>query len=299
MKHLICLILMLALLLSACTTVPQPETSATNPSEEATTPSEEATDPSEEVTEPSVEVTEPSVEVTEPSVEVTEPSVEVTEPSVEVTEPTEDPAHSEFYIPGVSVDDVVRYFNEVCLDAEFVISGNPNKLQKWRQPLRYIIHGTYTEKDLQVLEEFVSWLNQVKGFPGMHVVYDAPLANLNIHFCEFEEYIDLLGDNFYGTDGGVTFWYNGANEIYKGIIGYRVDTDQEVRNSVILEEIYNGLGPVNDTELRPDSVIYSGFSTPQSLTEIDELIIRLLYHPQMLYGMDAEECEAVIRQLYY
>jgi hypothetical protein len=29
---------------------------------------------------------------------------------------------------------------------------------------------------------------------------------------------------------------------------------------VILEEVYNGLGPVQDTALRPDSLIYSDFS---------------------------------------
>ena len=77
------------------------------------------------------------------------------------------------------------------------------------------------------------------------------------------------------------------------------DLDQEVRNSVILEEIFNGLGPVQDTDLREDSIAYSGYSIPQELTEIDELILKLLYHPDIVCGMNAQECEAVIRQLYY
>jgi hypothetical protein len=38
---------------------------------------------------------------------------------------------------------------------------------------------------------------------------------------------------------------------------------------------------------------------PQSMTEVDELILKLLYHPQIQCGMDAQQCEAVIRQLYY
>ena len=40
-------------------------------------------------------------------------------------------------------------------------------------------------------------------------------------------------------------------------------------------------------------------STPQSLTEIDELILRLLYHPDMLCSMNKEQCEQVIRSLYH
>ena len=41
------------------------------------------------------------------------------------------PLHSEFYIDDLSVEDVIAYFNEVCLDAEFVNEGNPNVVQKW------------------------------------------------------------------------------------------------------------------------------------------------------------------------
>ena len=89
------------------------------------------------------------------------------------------------------------------------------------------------------------------------------------------------------------------NQIYDAIICCRTDLNQVVRNSVILEEIYNGLGPVQDTVLREDSIIYSYYSEPQSLTEVDELILKLLYHPDIVCGMDATDCEAVIRQLYY
>jgi hypothetical protein len=68
---------------------------------------------------------------------------------------------------------------------------------------------------------------------------------------------------------------------------------------VILEELYNGLGPIQDTSLREDSIIYAGYSEPQALTEIDWLILQLLYHPDLQFGMDTEACAEVIRQLYY
>ena len=208
--------------------------------------------------------------------------------------------HSAFYISGVDVDDVILYFNEVCLQAEFVNYGDPSKLQRWEAPIRYICIGDSTETDRAVLQGFADWLNTVEGFPGMEETDEPAQANLQIHFCETEEeYLLLMGENFSGTDGGVTFWYDGMDVIYDEVIGYRMDVDQEIRCSVILEEIYNGLGSAADTDLREDSLIYSGFSAPQSLSAIDELIIRLLYHPQMQCGMDAEACEAVIRRLYY
>lgn len=216
----------------------------------------------------------------------------------ETPKPETETAHSSLYIEGVSTDDVIAYFNEVCLDAEFTSGGNASLVQKWTSPITYYIHGNPTEQDLSVLRGFVQWLNGMYGFPGMSEAADAPSATLTIHFCTIEELINILGDQYTNSDGGVTYWYEN-NAIYSGTICYRNEIDQEVRNSVILEEIFNGLGPVQDTWLRPDSIAYAGYSTPQSLTAVDELILKLLYHPDIHCGMNATECEAVIRSLYY
>lgn len=213
------------------------------------------------------------------------------------TEPTA-PPHSELYIPGLSVEDVILYFNEVCLDAEIVNGGDPSRIQKWEAPISYYIHGEPTGADLETLEAFVSFLNTLEGFPGMGETTDLYGANLDIHFCDQEEMLNVMGPGFTNMDGAVTFWYD-YDVIYDAVICYRTDLGQYLRNSVILEEIYNGLGPVQDTALRPDSIIYADYAEPQELTEIDELILRLLYHPEMECGMDASAAEEIIRKLYY
>ena len=258
------------------------------------------TEPAE--TEPSV-VTQPTEETapvadTEP---VTEPATEpVTEP---VTEPATEPAptepeHSDLYISGLSVEDVIRYFNEVCLDSEIINGGDPSFVQKWVVPIYYTVEGEYTEKDIAVLEDFAAWLNTVEGFPGIYQTNDPAVRNLRISFGDQQNMLNLMGSSFTNMDGAVTFWYN-YNCINRAIICYRTDITQHVRNSVILEEIYNGLGPIQDTRLRYDSIIYQEYSEPQALTEIDELILKLLYHPDIQPGMNAAQCEEVIRNLYY
>lgn len=235
---------------------------------------------------------------TQPEATTQAPTVETTQaPTEETTAPA--PAHSELYIPGLDVEDVITYFNEVCLDAEFSDGGDFTLLQKWTEPIVYTIKGDPTEEDLAALNNFTVWLNNYPGFPGIYEGPNPDYANLHLNFCSSEDMVDILGDNFYGMDGGVTFWYDGDNRIYHAVICYRNDIDQYLRNSVILEEIYNGLGPVQDTQLREDSIIYAEFSEPQALTQIDELILKLLYHPDMKCGMNAAACEAVIRQLYY
>jgi len=240
-----------------------------------------------------------TVESTQPSVETTYIPTEAIQ-QMTAPQPTEviEPMHSDLYIEGLAVEDVITYFNEVCLNAEFVNSGDPCVVQKWMIPISYSIFGDYTPEDISALSIFLDQLNGINGFPGIAQADDTQNANLRIHFCTQEELIRLLGENFTNVDGGVTFWYM-DDEIYDAIICCRTDLDQHLRNSVILEEIYNGLGPVQDTSLREDSIIFSGFSEPQELTPVDELILKLLYHPMMRCGMNAAECEAVIRELYY
>ena len=279
MKKLLFVSILCLLLLTACDWRSTPTETTAPATVETTLPP--ATEP---ITEATTEAT------TESTTEST------TEP---VTEPAETaPLHSPLYIPGLSVEDVILYFNEVCLDAEFVNGGDATRLQRWESTIYYQLYGDYTEEDLAVLTNFTAWLNTIEGFPGMEETQDPMLTNLRIHFCTQDEMIALLGDNFSYMDAGVTFWYMN-DEIYDAIICYRTDLNQYLRNSVILEEIYNGLGPVQDTELRPDSIIYSYYSEPQNLTEIDELLLKLLYHPRMQCGMTAAECETVIRELYY
>ena len=218
-------------------------------------------------------------------------------PTEAPTEAETAPSHSALYIPGLDVDDVILYFNEVCLDAEYHISGNAFVLQKWVDPIGYTIIGTPTDEDLTRLTDFTAWLNTIDGFPGIAPADDPDFANLRIHFCTHQELLDLIDTPPTDLDGAMNFWYD-ENEIFDATICIRTDLGQYLRNSVILEEIYNVLGPAQDTSLRTDSIIYSKYSEPQELTDIDELILKLLYHPDLQCGMNADECEAVIRQLY-
>ena len=225
-------------------------------------------------------------------------TVPVTEHPLPAETPAADPEPepSSLAIPGLPVEDVIQYFNEVCLDAEYVNSGDPSRLQKWVMPVCYTVLGSPTEEDLEVLTGFADWLNTVEGFPGIWETETEWEANLRIHFCSQEEMLSLMGQNFSGMDGAVTFWYD-RDEIYDAVICIRTDLDQELRNSVILEELYNGLGPIQDTWLREDSIIYAGFSQPQELTEVDKLLLTLLYRPELQCGMDARECGILIREL--
>lgn len=276
----------LMIFMSGCTDSEPPKAVNTSISTEAAAPSS------------SVEV-DPS---TLPTREASEATTESTENGeIQFTMEAQSGKHSELYIEGVSVDDMLMYFNEVCLDSEYINGGDPSVVQKWTSPIYFYLHGNYSDEDYNVIYEFTDYLNGIYGFPGMYEAYDEYSANLDIYFCSKDEMTDLIGQqtNYEELDGAVNFWYDEYDRIYSGIICYRNDLDRHLKNSVILEEIYNGLGPVQDTEIREDSIIYSQYSEPQELTQIDKVILEFLYHPDVNCSMTASECEEVIRYIYY
>ena len=246
------------------------------------------------------ETTEPEATVPETTVpETTVPETTVPETTVP---PTTLPPHSDLYLEDFDAEDILLYFNEVVLQMEYTDgTGDPTVVQKWLLPIQYRIFGDPTEEDLVVLESFFAELNQLPGFPGIREAGEEDFANLTLSFLGPEEFRADFSEVVNGEDawGACQYWYyTDTNELYDARIGYRTDIDQVYRNSILLEEIVNALG-ITDTERRSDSIVYQYSNDNLELSKVDWLILKLLYHPDIQSGMNAEECRRIIESLYY
>lgn len=212
------------------------------------------------------------------------------------------PLHSGLFIEGISTEQMIEYFNEVVLRVEYSSGdGDASLVQKWKEPIYYHIEGSATDKDLAVLNGLFSQLNDVAGFPGIFPADSEHFVNLIILFLEESDFNLRFSSVINGetADGAVQFWYyTETNDIYDGQIGYRTDISQEIRDSVLLEEIVNLLG-ISDTVLRDDSITYQYSSDALVLSEVDWVILKLLYDPRIECGMDIDACRSVLEELYY
>lgn len=232
------------------------------------------------------------------------PSLPEPEPTDGAVYETESPMppHSELYLPKCSAEQMTAYFEEVVLHVEYTDgTGADNLVQKWLTPLYYRMYGTPTETDLEVLNALFEQLNAVPGFPGIYPAADELQENVSISFLEPEAFRESFSAVINGEEayGAVQFWYYTlTNELHTARIGYRTDVEQSIRNSVLVEEIINMLG-ISDTVLRPDSITYQYSDENTGLSDVDQVILRLLYDPSIQCGMTADSCAAIIQELYY
>lgn len=201
---------------------------------------------------------------------------------------------------GYSAEEIISYFNETVMSSEYYDGDEPECLRKWQAPISYFLEGNITEEDLALIEKLTGALNEIVGFPGIHAAADERDANLIIRILPTDEYteyaLERIGDA--NTDGYATGWYSG--HVYsQGEVGICDDIDRETKNSVILEEIIQCMGIFNDSYTYPDSLFYQGFNTPQWPTDMDWLMVQLLYRPEVEPGMTDEETTAVLRGLLY
>ena len=221
--------------------------------------------------------------------------------SSSVSKPTA-PEHSELYLPQYSTDKIWEYFEEIVLDMEYNEGeGDVTLVQKWNAPINYRIYGNPTDKDLEVLSDLFAQLNKVKGFPGIYPAKDGEFDNLAISFLDIKTFNEEFSTFLNNEDayGATQFWYYlENNEIHTARIGYRTDVDQNTRVSILLEEVVNMLG-ISDTVLREDSIVYQYSNDNMALSNVDWVILKLLYSSDIKSGMDAESCKAVIQKLYY
>lgn len=221
----------------------------------------------------------------------------------ETTLPSKEPVIAEvpydpfegYRLEGYSSDEIFSYFTELVNNTEYSGEHDCHQMvRKWTEPIYYRIYGETTEEDMTLLTELFRELNNISYFPGIHEATDGEKENLSIYFIDRNLFDITFGDliDHEEANGAAEHWfYTDTGEIYMGKVGYVIDTDQKIRNSVLIEEIFNVLG-LADSTLRESSIVYQYSDENTEPDEIDLMILKLLYHPLIEPGMTAEECKS-------
>lgn len=199
-------------------------------------------------------------------------------------------------LPETTID----YFKEIALGFE---NGSSSEIvRKWKSTMKVYVDGNPDQQNISKLQRSIDDINELAsdGF-NVEIVASEGQSNCYIYFGSVQEYEAL----FPGTNIGSNFalfnvWFsNDAINQARIFIDLTRTTDSQ-QESLILEEITQVLGLGKDSPRFTSSIFYEtptngGFATEYS--EIDQELVRLLYHPDMVIGLNNIRVDPILREI--
>lgn len=198
---------------------------------------------------------------------------------------------------GYTAEAILSYFSEVTFGSEY--GGYRGTVCKWTDEVRLWLTGDFSEEETAVLDDLITRLNGIDGFPGILRVESEEDANFVLRFVMQGDLVDYFGGNAENASGMSSYtWKKATGEILSAHAGVACNiSPAKAKSSVICEELLQSLGLASDAFSHPESVFYEGYNASPRPAEIDWALVTLLYHeaitPGMAYG-DAMDAAAAL-----
>lgn len=196
--------------------------------------------------------------------------------------------------------ETISYFKEIALGFEF--GSNTEITRKWTSEMSIFIGGEKKAYLTTELSSVIEEINQLSsdGF-SIAITEDSLKSNYYIFLGsgtdygnQFPSLKELIKNNY----GLFTVNWNGKNELFKGkmyVDIYRAD--QAAQKHLLREELTQSLGLAKDSYLYPESIFQQSWTYTTSFAPIDKELIRLLYHPNVSTGLNAEEITEILTNI--
>jgi len=183
------------------------------------------------------------------------------------------------------------YFVEVAFGPEF--GSGVREIRKWTQDVKIAVHGDPNPEDLAALEDVIADLNEIIGTIEIEIVETG--QNVDLHFAP-EAQFAAIEPNYVPVNMGFFWvWWDGGGSFNSSrILVSTTDLSQAERNHIIREELTQSMGLMNDSFSYEDSMFYQEWTETPAYSDLDELLIAMLYLPQITPGMKPEEALALL-----
>jgi len=181
----------------------------------------------------------------------------------------------------------LRWIEEVILGPEY--GGSGEVCSRWVNTPTLSVFGANEDQE-KIAREAVHHLNQTLARTPIRQIMllypENSRADILVYFAPVREFPSIASrHNFKYTKGNLGYfwtWWNGRNEIYRGVVLISSDVlDKGRLRHYVLEEITQVLGLSNDSPRFYESIFYSYHSdggTAQWLCRQDMQLIHLFYN---------------------
>jgi len=197
--------------------------------------------------------------------------------------------------------EVISYFQEIVLGFEF--GGSSEVTRRWMTPMSVFVGGRPTAEHRDELTQIIGEINALVTTDFIvEQVSDSLQSNYYIYFGSGTDYARLFPKqaNLVSANYGLfRIYWNGVEELNRGHMYVDIlRATEEEQLHLLREELTQSLGIPKDSERYRESIFQQSYSTKTTnYAQIDEDLIRLLYHPMMRTNLSEFQVGEVLKEI--
>ena len=204
--------------------------------------------------------------------------------------------------PGLAFTDaqLAKGFEKTVFGAEYSSFGwQSNLVKKYTKPVRiYIDNRSRIDRTAEVRRFVRSLPRSIRGL-DVRIVGSPARANYRIYVVDKAKYKETVRRDVYGKPAMrvpgrcLVRVVSGPDGIQRSDAVIVADDGEFLFRRCLVEEVLQGLGPLNDDPGLPDSV-FNDTSRHVSFTKHDRYILNMLYNPKIKAGMSERDVRNVL-----
>ena len=177
------------------------------------------------------------------------------------------------------------------------VANAANPLRRWEKPMKIFVTGSPSKDDLNQLNAFIMEVaTHCPNVPNIRIVQSEREANIVVYYGPLStlgQYVDYYHE---GNWGSFSFHYTN-DVITDGKVGIATDVNTTAsKRHLIREELVGLFGLSNDHYDYSDSILYQNWTTVPTLSDVDWLMINMLYDRDLKCGMSASDAYRILRE---
>lgn len=199
-----------------------------------------------------------------------------------------------------STEEILNGFEKTVFGLEYRSwSWRPYLVKKFTVPVKFYIHNLSRRDRAKTVRRFVSEIDRRVGGLTASVVRNPSEANFEVYIVDRKQYVPVVRAEVYKNPKAkvpgrcLVRVVSGRKGIKRSIAVIVSDEGEFLFRRCLVEELLQGLGPMNDHE-DLDHSVFNDSSRHSRFTVFDQIILNMLYDPRIKPGMSSRQTSSVL-----
>ncbi|MBS8261438.1 DUF2927 domain-containing protein [Roseibium polysiphoniae] len=199
-----------------------------------------------------------------------------------------------------STEELLSGFEKTVFGLEYRSwSWRPYLVKKFTVPVRFYVHNLARKNRTPVVHRFLKGLNRkIRGLEST-LASTPETSNFQIFVVDRTQYSDVVRKSIYRDESAdvpgrcLVRVVSGRRGIKRSAAVIVSDEGEFLFQRCLVEEVLQGLGPMNDDQSLSHSV-FNDTSRHSRFTVFDQIILNMLYDPRIKPGMSSKQIETLL-----